>query len=357
MYFSLKRKSVYFKTYIIVNLFYVLLIGFLSYRFNNIMYLIWGTTFFIYIIGLFVHRLRVWVGSVNYVFQVFVIIFGLAYVTCWIVLVLKGKGYYLSSFGVLGNTANIISVKIFLLSIMLVFLLLILFSVLIKRSKALIYISSLSMDKSIAQKYLKQGKDIVERKYKVVVFGDIRGFTEFMEGETEDVAVEVLEGFYNIVEDCVRLFGGFKVEFIADEFLTFFDNSEEAIDFCIYVRDQLKEYLKGYQLGIGLGVSGGGVTGKLWGSEFTKKYTYLGRAVNLASRLQSIACSGQILIDGNLYKRVADKVSVLEVKNCVLKGFQDSINVYSITKSNDMDNARLKCINLANSNSEVAQYY
>ncbi|HOU76100.1 MAG TPA: adenylate/guanylate cyclase domain-containing protein [Candidatus Dojkabacteria bacterium] len=104
-----------------------------------------------------------------------------------------------------------------------------------------------------------------ERSNKVVVLGDIRGFTAFMENESESLSIRVLKDFYETVEKDVQKYGGFKVEFIADEFLTFFDDPYVAVNFCISVRDHLNKFLKKYQLGIGFGVSYGTVLGGLWG--------------------------------------------------------------------------------------------
>lgn len=201
---------------------------------------------------------------------------------------------------------------------------------LIEYSRSLKRISSLSLDLDIIDNVITNGENKVEHVFKVVVFGDIRGFTEFTENEYENEAMVVLKGFYEIIENQVLDFGGFKPEFIADEFVTFFDEIEKAIDFCFDVKDKLNPYLCRYKLGIGLGVSSGLVVGGLWGGRGSKKYTYIGRTVNLASRLQSIAGSGEIFVDKGIYKKMCDKISLLEVKSCLLKGLEKPVDVYSI---------------------------
>lgn len=69
----------------------------------------------------------------------------------------------------------------------------------------------------------------------------------------------------------------------------------------------------------------------------SQKYTYLGRTVNLASRLESKAGSGEILIDSSVYENVAEKVSLIGVKHYVLKGFKRSITIYSVTNADNAD--------------------
>lgn len=151
----------------------------------------------------------------------------------------------------------------------------------------------------------------------------------------------VLSGFYRIVEETVENYDGFKPEFIADEFVTFFDNIEDAVSFCFEVRRRLSRFLKVYDLGVGLGVSSGVVLGGLFGGSTSKKYTYIGRVVNLASRLQSVALSGEILLDSSSYKAIESKVGLVSMRKYSLKGLNGNILIYSI-KEQDFDKSLIQ---------------
>jgi adenylate cyclase len=59
-------------------------------------------------------------------------------------------------------------------------------------------------------------------------------------------------------------------------------------------------------------------------------YTAVGSGVNLASRLESEAPSGEILISYETYAHVKDEISCEEVGRIKVKGFADPITTYRV---------------------------
>ena len=337
-YIFIKSNTRYLLSQLVLTFLFIIPWVIIAFHQNNDSILVWGVVCFSYHLGMliikyFFSHLIEW----NYLLQTILKIF---YVY-WIFVL--GK-YVLhetetSVYKFLGISIGVditdlflsINVLIILFSLIAMMTILsMLLRNLIEYSRSLKRIGSLSLDIDMIDNVITNGENKVEHVYKVVVFGDIRGFTEFTENEYENEAMTVLKGFYEIIEKEVLEYGGFKPEFIADEFVTFFDDIDVAVKFCMSVKNKLNIYLGRYNLGIGLGCSSGLVVGGLWGGRGSKKYTYIGRTVNLASRLQSIAGSGEILIDKGVYKRMCDKVSLLEVKSCLLKGLEKPVDVYSI---------------------------
>jgi adenylate cyclase len=83
-------------------------------------------------------------------------------------------------------------------------------------------------------------------------------------------------------------------------------------------------------MGIGLH-TGEAILGNI-GSETRTKYDMIGRNVNLASRVQSYTCGGQILATEELVQAAGDQVLINE-SGCIWvqpKGIQGKIKLYDI---------------------------
>jgi len=66
------------------------------------------------------------------------------------------------------------------------------------------------------------------------------------------------------------------------------------------------------------------------GSKFHKDYTVIGRQVNIASRLESMAKPGEILITERTYNMAKNIADVKEMGPLRLKGINLPISTYSV---------------------------
>lgn len=190
-------------------------------------------------------------------------------------------------------------------------------------------ISSWSIDRSLLNKDLKNSDRILRNNLRIVVFGDIRGFTKFSQKNSIKSVARVLEKFYSIVEDQVVRYSGFKPEFIADEFITFFENSENAIEFAIHTSKAVGFYLKQYNLGIGIGIDKGMVLEGIFGGKNSRKYTILGKAANIAARLQAAAKAGEIYATQRVTNGFRN-YKLRPIQGLKLKGVASSLIIYQI---------------------------
>lgn len=192
-------------------------------------------------------------------------------------------------------------------------------------------VSRWSIDEKILENEIINNNVLLKNTRRTILFGDIRGFTEFTENTNTRTTAQLLEGFYVWVENVLAKCGGYKPEFIADEFLTYFDDSKSAL-LCAYeLNNKLNEFLSDYNLSIGMGIDEGEVLEGVIGGNSSKKYTVLGRAVNIAARLQQNAKGGEILIS-EIVKNAYSEIEVEEVEGVKLKGLKSDMKVYSVKK-------------------------
>lgn len=142
-----------------------------------------------------------------------------------------------------------------------------------------------------------------------VLFADIRGFTLLSEKEDPERIVELLNRYFTAMSELIFNHGGTLDKYIGDGLMAIFGaphvspmDATNAVKCAIAMQKkllQINEELKreGYEeIGIGIGLHTGIATVGYVGSDRRSEYTAIGDTVNLASRLESIAAAGEILI-------------------------------------------------------------
>lgn len=177
-----------------------------------------------------------------------------------------------------------------------------------------------------------------------VLFADIRGFTALSEKENPEKVVSLLNRYFSVMTDIIFEHGGTLDKYIGDGLMAIFgaptateEDALNAVKAAVTMQKRLAQlnaelYNEGYgNISIGIGLHTGEATIGYIGSNKRSEYTAIGDTVNLASRLESNAAGGQILMSeataaasGNLIpvnvrepltvKNRVQPVNVLEVK-------------------------------------------
>ena len=178
---------------------------------------------------------------------------------------------------------------------------------------------------SIIKEVMKKGKIKIggERKEVTILYTDVRGFTDLSERIPAEEVVKLLNQHFDVLTKVALKHRGTVDKFIGDAVMVVFgapisqkDHALHAVECGVEMQQKMKELnekLKniGEHLYIGVSInSGEAIIGNI-GSEKFMDYTAVGDTVNTASRMQSAAGQGEIVISEATYSKVKDRKSVV----------------------------------------------
>lgn len=178
-----------------------------------------------------------------------------------------------------------------------------------------------------------------------VVFIDIVGFTAVSEIMTPQQVAELLSDFYGAVAETAPMYKGVIDKFIGDCAMIIFGIAEEddrhafhAIAYCVFFA-KLMERLNRLRVAHGklpmrfrTGINAGDMLAGYIGSNERVQYTVVGDAVNVASRLCSVATADQILITEDTLRvpGLADKLLVQPFQSIQVRNKSQPLNTYRV---------------------------
>jgi class 3 adenylate cyclase len=168
-----------------------------------------------------------------------------------------------------------------------------------------------------------------------LLFTDIRGFTAFTEANEPTRVIAALNAMHDFQVQVVRAFGGDVDKFIADEIMAVFtgpERKERAIRAALAIRRHCE--IDPDCMAVGMGINAGRVIWGNIGSHDRLDATYIGDAVNVASRLCDAAGPGEILLTPDLAE-AARNVPELAVeprgpRELQVKGKKEPLTIYSL---------------------------
>jgi len=138
------------------------------------------------------------------------------------------------------------------------------------------------------------------RVERTLLFTDVRGFTAYTERNGADAILVVLNGMLERQASIISAHGGDIDKFVGDSVVAVFsgdDAPERAVETSVAIQEAVAKNSQTYDsLAVGIGIATGHVVQGMVGSSTRADFTVLGDAVNVASRLCSLAKPGQILV-------------------------------------------------------------
>ena len=199
------------------------------------------------------------------------------------------------------------------------------------------------------RKAILTGKDVkagTQEKTLTVFFSDMEGFTKLAEDLDPEQLTALLNTYLTEMSEIAFRFGGTIDKVIGDSIMVFFGDPEsrgvrsDAVS-CVSMALAMKRAMEELQArwaiegianppALRMGINSGVCKVGNFGTENRLDYTLLGRAVNLASRLESSAQSNEILVSKDTYDLIKDAVKCVDKGQILVKGFTEPVNVFSV---------------------------
>jgi class 3 adenylate cyclase len=189
------------------------------------------------------------------------------------------------------------------------------------------------------------------RKKLTVFFSDIVDFTETTEDLESEELTALLNHYLTEMSKIALEHGATIDKYVGDAILAFFGDPEtrgtrEDAKTCVRMAVAMQRRMRELQRQWGdaglekpfqlrIGINTGYCTVGNFGSEDRMDYTIIGNEVNLASRLESQAEAGHILISHETWSLVRDFVAAEEQEPIRMKGFAKPVRSYKVVKMED----------------------
>ena len=176
-----------------------------------------------------------------------------------------------------------------------------------------------------------------------VLFADCRGYTRL----THELGIEKLapitEEFFKTSAQIIREHHGIVDHLLGDAIMALFnvpikhdDHVSRAVQAAIRIQDgvaHINAKLEGrVVLGVGIGIATGTALATNMGSTNCDDYTMVGDSINIASRLQGKAASGEILLTDEAYQAISAAFPGSIRVDYLLKGISHPVAAHRLSR-------------------------
>jgi predicted ATPase/class 3 adenylate cyclase len=182
-----------------------------------------------------------------------------------------------------------------------------------------------------------------DRRPVTVLFADLAGFTALSEGlDPEDVRA-IQADLFREMSASIERYEGFVEKFVGDAVMAVFgapraheDDPERGLRAALLMRERMEalsrrwERRVGRPLALHIGINTGPVVAGRIGSTADAAYAVTGDTVNIASRLQSAAAPGEILISDATYQLTQHAFAFAPREEVTLKGKRELAGVHRV---------------------------
>jgi adenylate cyclase len=163
----------------------------------------------------------------------------------------------------------------------------------------------------------------IMRQLAAILFADMAGFTSLMQ-ENEQLARLKRKRLKEVLDSTVERFHGKILQYYGDGSLSIFSSAIDSVHCAIDIQRQLQQEPK---VELRIGIHTGDVT--------VEEESIYGDGVNLASRIESLAVPGSILISEKVFDetRNQENISTRELGYFEFKNVKQPIRIYAVANS------------------------
>ena len=183
-----------------------------------------------------------------------------------------------------------------------------------------------------------------------MLYSDIRGFTAMSDGRPPEEVVNTLNEYFEVMVEVLFRHSGTLDKFVGDEIIGLFgaplelaNHEYKAVSCALDMLHSLEEFNRTRMaenqpaIRIGIGVNTGKVITGAIGSTKALQYTAIGDAMNVASRLVSLAKPNEIIISDVTYKRIANQIDAIPLPPVRVKGKAEEMHCYRVLATKEQN--------------------
>ena len=180
-----------------------------------------------------------------------------------------------------------------------------------------------------------------------ILFADIKGFTSLSERLSPTEIAELLNEFFAYSTDAIFRHQGSLNKFLGDGLMAIFgaplprkNHAESAVRTALELIQETQKYCArlpvSKRFAIKVGINTGEVVVGSFGNPKRMEYTALGDEVNTASRLESTAKAGHILISERTQDMIQNLFPTREIGYVPLRGKARRVKVFEVTTGDEL---------------------
>ena len=204
--------------------------------------------------------------------------------------------------------------------------------------------------KFLADKILTSRQSLEgERKLVTVLFADVANYTSISEKLDSEEVRQIMDGCFKIIVDSVYRYEGTIDKFTGDGVMALFgaplaheDHAQRACYAALAIQKAMGEYgdqVKkdcGVDFKMRIGLNSGPVIVGTVGTDLRMDYTAVGDTVNLASRMQTMAQPGTVLVSRDIHKMTRDFFKFKPLGKMVVKGKEEAVEAYELLEATEV---------------------
>jgi len=189
-----------------------------------------------------------------------------------------------------------------------------------------------------------------ERKLVTVLFADVANFTALSEKLDPEEVHQIMDGCFKILMDEIHRYEGTINQFTGDGVMALFgaplsheDHAQRACYAALSIQRVIADYGEkikkdcGVEFAMRIGLNSGHVIVGSIGDDLRMDYTAVGDTTNLASRMESMAKPGTVLISKSTHRIVRDYFEYNPIGKIQVKGKEKPQDAYELIKTTKIE--------------------